>query len=155
MFLVYLLILLVRSVAPEEEPVTILRCCAPNYDLGNDGRCTSTSSPFAPEIYSPSKEDYLTSVPSWWRLQHSTPECQGDLRYLQRSKSNPYVLFDNGVVLTELGPHGTQLSPHEYCLGSDGLMACLGTWSEDGRPEAAMMRPRVRKCCGDNAAYDK
>lgn len=136
------------------DVVRVMRCCRSGQDLEPRSlRCVPSSTPFKPLIYSPDDGVYLESVPTWWRVrQDARPRCEPrtrQLRYLQYSKSNPYFVFDSGLVVTELGA-GVELRPHEYCLGSNALLACtpVGTDSSEGRP-------RLRKCCGENAAYDK
>lgn len=163
-----LLLLFAGRCAPEElqtdsseSTLSILRCCRVHEDLDRpalDGevRCVPSTGQFPLEIYSPGASAYLENVPSWWNLHEgvvpSCPEYQV-LRYVQRSKSNPYFIFDDGLVITELGDHGTHLNPNEYCLGSNALMACMN--KTEGHPAAATMKPRLRKCCGENAAYEK
>lgn len=151
----------VASEVSTESTLSVLRCCRANEDLdkpGPDGqvRCTASSSRFHLEIYSPEEMHYLENIPSWWKIHEGlVPTCSDNqvLQYVQRSKSNPYFIFDNGLVITELGPHGIHLSTNDYCLSSNALMACLPR--TEGHPAAATMKPRLRKCCGEYAAYEK
>lgn len=143
-----------------ESTLDVLRCCRANEDLDRPGpngqvRCIPSDTPFQPIIYSPEVGIYLKSIPTWWRIHEKVvPKCAENqvLRYVQKSKSNPYILFESGLLITEFGV-GTELNPDEYCMGSNALMACMP--KNEGLPAAATMQPRIRKCCGPNAAYDK
>lgn len=134
----------------------VLRCCGDHEDLEHTTTsCSPSSVPFKPLIYSPEDGNYLEVLPQSWRIvPRSRPRCEEGraLRYIQYSKSNPYVLFDNGVVIMDLNSD-VKLEAQEYCLGSSGLLGCVVV--SEGRPEAARMRPRLRKCCGPDAAYEK
>lgn len=159
-------LLVATKVNDSEQRATlnVLRCCRDREDLDSAPRpdnqlpgCVPSSTPFKPDIYSPSDYKFLDSVPATWQFVPGVrPSCPPNqlLRYVQYSKSNPYFLFDTGVAITELGSD-TQLKPHEYCLGSNGLLACMPVPVNEGHPAAATMKPRLRKCCGVNAAYEK
>lgn len=166
----WFLVLLVAVVASGKElndlesdsTLDVLRCCGPREELdrpytsGQQVRCSPTvaSSPFQPNIYSPDDGDYLKSVPTWWRLHESrVPNCAENqvLRYFQHSRSSFFpVLFESGLLIPE---EGVNLYPPEYCLGTSAIMACMPR--NEGLPAAATMQPRIRKCCGVNAAYEK
>ena len=142
--------------------VDILRCCRDGEDLDkpenseSEARCVPTKEPFEPLIYSPETLGYLSGRPSAWRLRAGArPTCHESraLRYVPHSQYNPFVLFDSGTVVLEYGS-GMTLLPDEFCLGTKTLLACVPKRNESHQA-AATMRPKLRKCCGENAAYEK
>ncbi|XP_011500482.1 PREDICTED: probable G-protein coupled receptor Mth-like 1 [Ceratosolen solmsi marchali] len=142
--------------------LSILRCCRAGEDLEKpidpeaEVRCVPSTRPFQPLVYSPEARTYLTGLPATWTvLEAARPACPEPrlLRYVPHSKYNPFVLFDFGEVVLEAGTT-VPLKPDEFCLGSNTLLACLPRRNESHQA-AATMRPKLRKCCGESAAYER
>ena len=150
------------SVQEDTDKLQILRCCRPGEDLeasdagpGADARCVPSSQSFAPLIYSPEVGNFLPEPPSNWHfLENARPRClePQELGFVPHNQNNPFVLFASGQVLIETGG-GEFLGPDEYCLGSSSLLACQSRRNES-LLAADTARPKIRKCCGENAAYN-
>ncbi|XP_014223156.1 probable G-protein coupled receptor Mth-like 1 [Trichogramma pretiosum] len=150
------------SDAASDKPLEIRRCCRLQEDLEDPGkladglpRCVPSPEPFNPEVYSPEIGNFLPQPPISWRfLENTRPVCRPtqQLRFIPRNKFNPFVLLSSGNVYVEVGSE-TSLAPDEYCLGSRTLLACMPRKNESLQA-AATMRPKIRKCCGENAIYD-
>ena len=143
----------------------ILRCCRSGEDLklpsnsanvlsGVEARCVPSSVEFKPLIYSPEDQVFLEKPPKNWRFDElARPRCfePRELEFVPHTDNNPYILFADGQVLLETG--GIFLRPEQYCLGSSSLMACLSR-RNDSLVAANTVKPKVRKCCGEKAAYN-
>ncbi|CAB0040876.1 unnamed protein product [Trichogramma brassicae] len=150
------------SDAASDKQLEIRRCCRLDEDLEDPGkladglpRCVPSPEPFNPEVYSPEIGNFLPQPPISWRfLENTRPVCRPtqQLRFVPRNKFNPFVLLSSGNVYVEVGSE-TSLAPEEYCLGSRTLLACMPRKNESLQA-AATMRPKIRKCCGENAIYD-
>ncbi|OAD60797.1 putative G-protein coupled receptor Mth-like 1 [Eufriesea mexicana] len=143
---------------PSKVRVTVLKCCQRQEVLVKESdseadartRCNGTKNNWKPVIYSPSKRGMLDHPPSEWDIR---PVCDESsvLTYVPYRLTNPFVLMESGHVLLDI--HMSEsVGPDEYCADSNALLVCMKKKME-GNHAAATMRPRVRKCCGKDAAF--
>ncbi|XP_058809008.1 probable G-protein coupled receptor Mth-like 1 [Phymastichus coffea] len=146
-----------------DSEVNVMRCCRIGEDLGEPEvgsdktpDCVPTNKVFLPTIYSPEKGDFLPEIPKWWKVHEATqPRCPNSqkLRYVPPSNYNPFIVFDFGEVALELGSKPT-LKPDEYCLGGKSLLVCKPN-NHSHLTAVTIAKPRIRKCCGEDAVYEK
>lgn len=149
---------------PVNEPpkLTILKCCRHmeelEKELDNDmdakSRCVPTQFDWKPVIYSPSKQKMLATPPEEWNIvEGKKPDCKDNsvLTYVPYRHTNPFVIMDDGRVLPDIHVNDT-FEPNEYCADSNALLVCMKN-KMNGSHAANTMRPRVRQCCGENAAF--
>ena len=140
----------------------IFRCCKNNEDLEKPTngspeipRCISSQEEWKPKIYSPAEGKFV-DIPNFWSIQYNfKPQCNetSRLSYIPVGKYNPnFILFDEGDVALD-GGNGPFLGPDEYCLGTNSLLACVD--KKETHQAAATMRPRLLRCCGENAGYER
>lgn len=137
----------------------ILKCCKHGEELSgavdnSESKCVASTTIWKPFIYSPSKQAVISRPPSEWVIKEMTrPICRADqtLTYVPHSTYSPYVLFDIGDAVLEVGS-GMKFSPGEYCADAKALLVCMSRKVEANRA-AATMRPRVYRCCGENAVF--
>lgn len=142
--------------------VTILKCCRHNEHLVKKSEgdpntstvCEATDNEWKPFIYSPSRQKMLLSPPEEWDIvEGRKPECGASsmLTYVPYRSANPVVLLDDGHAILDVHTDD-KFEPHEYCADSNALLFCVRQRME-GNHAAATMRPRVRQCCGEDAAF--
>jgi len=161
-----LLVLLAAMVVAEpsdstKSRLTILKCCRYGEELRHvDGdpsglpRCEPTSNEWKPLIYSPTRQTFHAKPPADWHiLDGRRPECddRSELIHVPYRKANPFILLDNGNAILETGSIDS-FSVSHYCADSNALLVCVQRKSA-GNHAAATMRPRVRRCCGENATF--
>lgn len=142
---------------------TVLKCCryGEELHLADDGpkdalpNCQPSSSEWKPLIYSPSQRSLKERTPpdEWHVLEGKRPECdeRSELKHVPYRKPNPYILVDDGNAMLEIG--STDSFPADrYCADANALLVCVQRKSA-GNHAAATMRPRVRRCCGENATF--
>ncbi|XP_076675179.1 adhesion G-protein coupled receptor methuselah-like 1 [Andrena cerasifolii] len=144
------------------QRVTFLRCCRHKEKLvkKSDGdpnasiRCEAAENEWAPFIYSPSQQIVLENPPSEWDVvEGRKPEC-GDnsvLTYVPYKSTNPIILLDDGHAIVDVHTD-EKFGPSEYCADSNAFFICVRKRME-GNHAAATMRPRIRRCCGEDAAF--
>ncbi|XP_003706514.2 adhesion G-protein coupled receptor methuselah-like 1 [Megachile rotundata] len=154
------LLVLVSSEPDTTPKLTILKCCRHKEELVKVSdketitRCEASKNEWKPVIYSSSLKTFLFTPPDEWNIvQGRKPQCgdNSELIYVPYRNSNPFVLMENGNVLLEIDS-GDKFEPHEYCVDSNALLVCVQR-RMDGNHLAATMRPRVKKCCGEDAVY--
>lgn len=149
-----------ESVRPR---LTILKCCRHKEHLVKDSendvdpvtRCEPTTNDWKPVIYSPSLRGILGHPPAEWDIvQGRMPDCgEGtQLRYVPYRPLNPFVLLDDGSAIIEIDTED-KFDPGEYCADSNALLACVQKRMIENL--AVTMRPRVRRCCGEDAAFSE
>lgn len=139
--------------------LTILKCCRYNEELqrpDGDGlpRCESTSNEWKPLIFSVSRETLDNDMPANWHIVDGRrPECDDDskLTHVPFRDANPVILLDDGKAVLEISSTKS-FPPSHYCADSNALLVCMPKKSA-GNHAAATMRPRVRRCCGENATF--
>ncbi|KMQ96927.1 putative g-protein coupled receptor mth-like 1-like protein, partial [Lasius niger] len=142
--------------------VTILKCCRYGEELrrsnddSNDNefpRCEPTSNEWKPLIYSPTRQTFVQALPEWHILDGRRPECddRSELIHVPYRKINPFFLLDNGNAVLETGISDSFPVSH-FCADSNALLVCVQKKSTSNHA-AATMRPRVRRCCGENATF--
>lgn len=147
---------------PPKTKLTILKCCRHmeelEKELDNDmdakSRCVPTQFDWKPVIYSPSKQKMLATPPEEWNIvEGKKPDCKDNsvLTYVPYRHTNPFVIMDDGRVLPDIHVNDT-FEPNEYCADSNALLVCMKN-KMNGSHAANTMRPRVRQCCGENAAF--
>ncbi|XP_032676921.1 probable G-protein coupled receptor Mth-like 1 [Odontomachus brunneus] len=160
--LVYVALIATTVVAEPNDPVnkslTIMKCCRNNegFRFSDDPnelpRCQPSSVPWKPVIYSPTRQKFV-DIPSEWNVVDGMrPNCDDSrkLTHVPFRTGNPFFLLDNGNVILEISSHEV-FSPSQYCSDSSDLLICVQ--KKSGSHAAATMRPRVRRCCGENATY--
>ncbi|KOC70837.1 putative G-protein coupled receptor Mth-like 1 [Habropoda laboriosa] len=142
--------------------LTVLKCCRHKEELVKESdsetdtrtRCEPTPNDWKPVIYSPSQGSILENLPASWNVvQGKKPDC-GDnsvLTYVPYRSINPFWLVDDGSVLLEINTDD-RFQPNEYCADSNALLVCVRKKME-GNHAAATMKPRIRQCCGEDAAF--
>ncbi|XP_076302332.1 putative G-protein coupled receptor Mth-like 1 [Lasioglossum baleicum] len=147
---------------PSKARVTVLKCCQRQEVLVKESdseadartRCNGTKNNWKPVIYSPSKRGMLDHPPAEWDIvEGKRPVCDESsvLTYVPYRVTNPFVLMEDGHVLLDIHMIDS-VGPDEYCADSNALLVCTKKKME-GNHAAATMRPRVRKCCGKDAAF--
>lgn len=147
---------------PMKPRLTILKCCRHNEELVKESdnetdtrtRCRPTKNEWKPIIYSPSEANMLEKPPMEWDIvEERRPVCDQNsaLIYVPYRITNPFVLMDDGRVLIDIHMN-ERFEPSEYCADSNALLVCMKNKTE-GNHAAATMRPRIRKCCGENATF--
>ncbi|XP_076232667.1 adhesion G-protein coupled receptor methuselah-like 1 [Calliopsis andreniformis] len=141
--------------------VTVSKCCRDKEHLvkKSDGDpntstvCEATENEWKPFIYSPSHRTKLSSLPPEWDVVVRKPECGENtvLTYVPYRSANPVILLDDGRAFIDAHTDD-KFEPDEYCSDSNALLFCVKKRME-GNHAAATMRPRVRKCCGVDAAF--
>ncbi|XP_003698810.2 probable G-protein coupled receptor Mth-like 1 [Apis florea] len=146
---------------PPKTKLTILKCCRHMEELEKEldsdmdarSRCVPTQYDWKPVIYSPSKQKMLDTPPEEWNIvEGKKPDCKDNsvLTYVPYRLTNPFVIMDDGHVLPDIHVNDT-FEPNEYCADSNALLVCMK--KKIGSHAANTMRPRVRQCCGENAAF--
>lgn len=139
---------------------TILKCCRYGEELrqsDNDDalpRCKPTADTWQPLIYSPTRQTLDKELPvDWHVVDGQLPECddRSELIHVPYRKANPFILFDNGNAVLEISNTDSFPGSH-YCADSNALLVCMPKKSASNHA-AATMRPRVRRCCGENASF--
>lgn len=154
-------IAIVLSVANDlpDSQLTIFKCCKFNEELQLSIRhpgeklppCGPSSTKWKPLIYSQIQQTLNLDLPADWHvLEDHRPECdnRSELIHVPSSKLNPVILFNDGKAVS----NDEQYSVGQYCVDSKAIIACVQKKSL-GNHAAATMRPRVRRCCGENAAF--
>jgi len=145
-----------------KSQVTILKCCRYGEALqqSNDNsempRCQPTKNEWKPLIYSAAKQKFVSIPPEWHILDGRRPECddQSKLIFVPYRISNPFFLLDhNGAAMITVS-NPEEIPVERYCADSNALLMCVQKKSM-GNHAAATMRPRVRRCCGENATFHK
>lgn len=147
--------------------LTILKCCRHGEALrqkldANDPdsllHCEKTTNEWKPIIYAPVMQSWVLELPSYWDiLDGRKPECdeQSELTYEPYNINSPFLFLENGNVIIDgfntLNLDG-DVTPSDYCADSNGLLICK-LKNVTSNHAAATMRPRVRRCCGENAAF--
>lgn len=146
---------------PTKTRLTILKCCRYNEELVKESdnevdartRCKATKNEWKPIIYSPSKADMLEKPPAEWDIvEGRKPVCEQNsaLTYVPYRITNPFVLMDDGRVIIDVHVN-ERFEPDTYCADSNALLVCMKNRMHNH--EAVTMRPRVKKCCGENATF--
>lgn len=160
--LVFVLVVVAEPNDPTKSPPMVLKCCRYGEELrhtdGSDGdglpRCVPTSNEWKPLVYSPTQQTFSSQPPVHWRiLDGSRPKCgnRSEVILVPYRKANPFILLDNGKAILETGSSDSIANSH-YCADSNALLVCVPKKSA-GNHAAATMRPRVRRCCGENATF--
>ncbi|XP_076654793.1 adhesion G-protein coupled receptor methuselah-like 1 [Halictus rubicundus] len=162
------LAILVDSVPTDsaQSKVDVLKCCLDKEELvvpketdskanpETSIRCKPSERDWQPHIYSPSLRAFVPQIPREWNVvQGKKPECGNthELTYVPYRSSNPFIFFDDGQAILDIHT-SDRLEPEKYCADSAALLTCVPRTME-GNHAAATMRPRVRHCCGENAAF--
>ncbi|XP_029162171.1 probable G-protein coupled receptor Mth-like 1 [Nylanderia fulva] len=156
------IVMIVVSEPNDLTKVTILKCCRADEELRSDGdsndnklpRCEQTLIPWKPLIYSPQRQIFIDTLPIEWHiLQDRRPECDdhSELIHVPFRKTNPFILLENGNAVLEIASSVNFPASH-YCADSNALLVCVQRKSTSNHA-AATMRPRVRRCCGENATF--
>ncbi|XP_043522575.1 probable G-protein coupled receptor Mth-like 1 [Frieseomelitta varia] len=146
---------------PTKTRLTILKCCRYNEELVKESdneadartHCKATKSEWKPIIYSPSKADMLEKPPAEWDIvEGRKPVCEQNfaLTYVPYRITNPFVLMDDGRVIIDVHVN-ERFEPDTYCADSNALLVCMKNRMPGNA--AVIMRPRVKKCCGENATF--
>ncbi|XP_025270226.1 probable G-protein coupled receptor Mth-like 1 [Camponotus floridanus] len=142
-----------------KSQMTILKCCRQGEELrGSDDnglpRCEQTSNEWKPLIYSPMGQSFVETLPDEWHvIDGRRPECddRSELIHVPYRKANPFILLVDGNVVLEIDDSNKIPTSH-YCADSNALLVCMQRKSTSNHA-AATMRPRVRRCCGENATF--
>ncbi|KAL6264997.1 hypothetical protein P5V15_005089 [Pogonomyrmex californicus] len=139
--------------------LAILKCCRNQEELhlsddNSSPTCVSTSKPWLPLVYSPTGQTLQEYLPDHWQVfEGRRPLCDNfsELVHVPYRKSNPFIIVDNGEVIPEAAS-SDKFPADRYCADSNALLVCMPKKSA-GNHAAATMRPRVRRCCGENATF--
>lgn len=142
-----------------KSQMTMLKCCQAGEELrGSDDnglpRCERTSNEWKPLIYSPTRQIFVENPPDEWHVvDGQRPECddRSELIHVPYRKANPFILLDDGNMVLEIGD-SNKFPIGQYCADSNALLVCVQRKSTSNHA-AATMRPRVRRCCGENATF--
>ncbi|XP_046389773.1 probable G-protein coupled receptor Mth-like 1 [Ischnura elegans] len=176
-------LLLVLGVAASAVATTVNKCCAHGEILvPSTLACRPVSAPrekeasWTPVVFSPSKRNFLVSVPAEWLI--AAPKRPSSCRRPTLHRADPsapsFVLFSNGSLVLPVSSDGL-LHPDNFCLdaarepsqSADMELAALVCTAEDiamskdaedeDTPPASssVSMAVVRKCCGDGAAFDE
>lgn len=147
----------VTSSSSSSNDITILHCCQPGYDLLSETNqtCVKSANSYNTKVFSPLKQDLSSLASKGWSTRYGTrPVCIGSssLHFLKASKLEPFILDeDSGRLVHEY--IAEFVPPNQYCVGLAHALACLPSNDNESFQAAATMRPRIRKCCGNNADY--
>ncbi|XP_043272450.1 probable G-protein coupled receptor Mth-like 1 [Venturia canescens] len=147
---------------------TVLKCCKygeelskptsvykQNYDNSSELKCLPSSIPWEPFIYSPTKGGLISNVPDTWHIiEGARPHCNKKdeiVTYFPSSELNPVIILETGPAMLQPGS-GTFFEPGQYCSDSRALLVCAPRKIEANNA-AATMRPKIHRCCGDNAIF--
>lgn len=139
---------------------TIFKCCRFGEELRRpDGEalphCEPTSNEWKPLVYWPISQELEMKLPpaSWHVLEGRRPECdnRSEMIHVPFRAANPFILFEEGNAVLEIS-NTDFFPPSQYCADSNALLVCMPKKSA-GNHAAATMRPRVRRCCGENATF--
>ncbi|EFN87235.1 hypothetical protein EAI_08565 [Harpegnathos saltator] len=146
---------------------TIYKCC--RHDEGFQSsedpnelpRCQPSLEQWHPLIYSLKKNTFMSNaMPPQWRIVDGViPKCDTghDLIHVPYRKANPFLLLDaggganDGHAMIDSNNLETQFPPSQYCGENVALLVCVQ--KKPNSHAAATMRPRVRRCCGENATF--
>lgn len=146
-----------------DSQLTILKCCRygeelrrPDGDANGDAlpRCEPTPNEWKPLIFSLTRQTLDDELPADWHVVDGRrPECdnRSELIHVPFRRANPFILLDNGNAVLEIS-NADSFSASHYCADSNALLVCMPKRSA-GSHAAATMRPRVRRCCGENASF--
>lgn len=156
-------------------PVLVWKCCRIGEGLQQEGaegegfHCVPGASPhWTPLVYAPRRRTYLpegTVPPHWSVLEAQSPSCDLPMKaaLVRSTKVHPsFVLFANGSLW--LHETETMLPPTTFCVDTSAAVVCLE--SEDRAPLNVLesdvsplaqvkWKVRVKKCCGEVAAYSE
>lgn len=136
----------------------VLKCCKhgeklfPVSDSKVLPRCQPSSDKWGPIIYSPTMQNFLQDIPLDWHVVDGVqPKCADDKELVHVPfRHGSFFLFDNGNVILEMGSN-VYFPPGQYCVENNDLLVCVQ--KKASNHAAATMRPRVRRCCGENATF--
>ncbi|KYN41751.1 putative G-protein coupled receptor Mth-like 1, partial [Trachymyrmex septentrionalis] len=147
-----------------KSQLRIFKCCRHGEELINDDansdalpRCVPTTNTWKPFIFSIDDRAVVDEPPAdWYVIDGQWPKCDNhsELVHVPNRPANPYVMFINGEVVLEysLANQGPYFPPSRYCSDMNALLVCMPKKSA-GNHAAATMRPRIRRCCGENASF--
>ena len=168
-FVFVLIVTIATVVISEPDDLTksrlrIFKCCRYGEELINDDansnalpRCVPTKNKWKTFIFSVDDGVILDEPPAnWYIIDDQRPKCdnRSELVYVPNRHTNPFVMFINGKVVLEYSQatKGPYIPPSHYCSDTNALLVCMPKKSA-GNHAAATMRPRVRRCCGENASF--
>lgn len=168
-FVFVLIVTIATVVVSEPDDLTksrlrIFKCCRYGEELINDDansnalpRCVPTKNKWKTFIFSVDDGVILDEPPAnWYIIDDQRPKCdnRSELVYVPNRHTNPFVMFINGKVVLEYSQatKGPYIPPSHYCSDTNALLVCMPKKSA-GNHAAATMRPRVRRCCGENASF--
>ncbi|XP_012064501.1 PREDICTED: probable G-protein coupled receptor Mth-like 1 [Atta cephalotes] len=167
---VFALIVTIATVVVSEpddlakSQLRIFKCCRYGEELINDDansnalpRCVPTKNRWKTFIFSVEDQVILDEPPAdWYVIDGQRPKCdnRSELVHVPNRHTNPFVMFINGKVVLEYSQasQGPYIPPSHYCSDTNALLVCMPKKSA-GNHAAATMRPRVRRCCGENASF--
>uniref|UniRef100_A0A0C9QE89 Mthl1_0 protein n=1 Tax=Fopius arisanus TaxID=64838 RepID=A0A0C9QE89_9HYME len=152
------------SISASTTQTIILKCCkfGEKLEKPSDGdnleklKCVPNSKAWEPVIYSPSKKSIILQPPLHWKiLEGKRPNCGDDkvLSFVPYSSFTPFIILEAGDAILE-GGSGSTYGSSDYCADPKALLVCMPRKIETNRA-AATMRPRVRRCCGENAVFSE
>ncbi|XP_012233862.1 probable G-protein coupled receptor Mth-like 1 [Linepithema humile] len=142
--------------------VTILKCCRYGEALQQSDdnsdeipHCQPTKTVWKPLIYSRKSQGFVFILAEWRILDGRRPECddQSELIFLPSRVSAPVFLMEEDGAAMPDPNNPDKISANHYCTDSNGLLTCEK--KSMGNHAAATMRPRVRRCCGENATFNQ
>ncbi|XP_063974263.1 probable G-protein coupled receptor Mth-like 1 [Diachasmimorpha longicaudata] len=157
---------LCASVYASTTQTVIFKCCKQGEELeksesaGDDVdklKCVQNREAWVPVIYSPAKQNIVPHPPSHWKIvEGKRPNCVDGkvLTFVPYTSYNPVFILDIGDAILEGGSGGTYASS-EYCADTKALLICIAPKKVDVSRAAATMRPRVHRCCGENAVFSE
>lgn len=146
-----------------KSQLRIFKCCRYGEELINDDansnalpRCVPTENKWKTFIFSFEEKNFVELPAEWYVIDGQRPKCdnRSELVHVPNRHANPFILFTNGEAVLELdqASQGPYFPPSHYCSDSNALLVCMPKKSA-GNHAAATMRPRVRRCCGENASF--
>ncbi|XP_067008742.2 probable G-protein coupled receptor Mth-like 1 [Anabrus simplex] len=167
----------------DNNTVTVLKCCPRGEALALAVGDSTTCQPFSgeaiddwiPFIYSPSRRVLSTEKtlpPNWTVKEASIPTCRNSVGVTvvtsHPANSPSFLLFDNGSIW--LQEYVEVLDPGTFCVDHTVALVCLydyaiatpvnNTGTDNNIPKnsdtgAPKKKVRIKKCCGDQAAYSE
>lgn len=156
--LILLTILMINFVIVKSstEQISLFKCCKLNEEISrnvtdNYATCGPSMSSWNPLYFDRNSPPISRGIPKSWKIiENKKPICSDDneIEVIHDRPSIPIIILSNGGVV--IGSGLSVFQPNTFCTDTNFLLACV---PKKVNRAAATLRPRIHRCCGDNAVF--
>lgn len=146
-----------RAPPPPPPDVQINKCCRLGESINNKKHCELVATEnWVPHVYLLKRNQYFTpkgSAPRFLQIRENTlpSACPNPQLF---TGPNALAIFSNGTLFISEISHLVN-STDEYCVDKDAALVCLTPLHGADLLTSLMKLSKVKKCCGQNAAYNQ